>query len=630
MVHISLNVFLGQMLIGLVNGSFYAILSLGLAVIFGLLRVINCAHGAQYMIGAFATYMLLQYCGLGYWYAIILSPMGSALFAALIERTMLSRLYRVDHLYGLLLTFGIAFTLEGIFRYFYGSIGVRYPTPKDLNGAINIGFMVLPFYRAWVVAASLVICAATWLIIEKTKLGSYLRASTEDAILVESFGINVPLLLTLTYAFGAALAALAGVLAAPMYQINSSLGSEVIMVLFAVVVVGGLGSVAGAIATGYLLGIVEALTRIFYPEASNIVIFVVMAAVLVVRPKGLFGREISNQTTGEPIYANATTAPIKAELSAQILLIGVAALIVAPVFAYPVNIMKLMCFALFAAAFNLLVGYVGLLSFGHAAFFGSAAYFTGYAMSYWGFEPLSAICLGALGAAGLGTLVGALAVRRSGIIFSMITLALGQMVYFFFLQVPFTGGEDGLQNIPRGKLLGLLDLSDPLIMYYFTLAIFLFGIFAVWRVVNSPFGNVLKAIRENEQRAISLGYRANRYKLGAFVISATIAGMAGATKVLVFQLASLTDIEWHMSGEVVLMTLLGGIGTLLGPIVGASLVTRLSDYLATSALPVNVVTGIVFIVCVMTFRRGIVGEITKRIPNSFHVLPEVHSMEEMT
>ncbi|MCD6071131.1 MAG: transporter permease [Microvirga sp.] len=293
--------------------------------------------------------------------------------------------------------------------------------------------------------------------------------------------------------------------------------------------------------------------------------------------------------------------------------IAIAALLAAPFFFYPVLLMSILCFALFACAFNLLIGYVGLLSFGHAAFFGGAAYFTSHAAKVWGWEPLAAILLGVAGAAVMGLLMGFLAIRRQGIYFAMITLALSQMFAFICLQVPFTHGEDGIQGVPRGYLLGILDLNEPLAMYYVTLAIFLFGFFTIWRIVNSPFGNILKAIRENERRAVSLGYRVDRYKLGAFVMSAALAGLAGGTKAIVFQFATLTDVNWQMSGEVILMTLLGGIGTLIGPVVGASLVIALQKYFAAWNFPVTVLIGIIFVICVLLFRRGIVGEILEFI-----------------
>jgi len=282
---------LGQLLVGLINGSFYALLSLGLAIIFGLLRIINFAHGAQYMLGAFTAYLLLTFAGIGYWPALILAPVIVGLLGAVVERLFLRRLYDLDPLYGLLFTFGLALTLEGTFRYLYGASGQPYATPAGLTGGTNLGFMFLPVYRGWVVIASLAVCLATWFLIERTKLGAYLRAATENTTLVQVFGVNVPLLFTFTYGLGVALAAFAGVLAAPIYQVSPLMGSNIIIVVFAVVVVGGMGSIMGAIVTGYLLGIAEGLTKVFYPEASNIVIFVIMAIVLLIRPAGLFGRE---------------------------------------------------------------------------------------------------------------------------------------------------------------------------------------------------------------------------------------------------------------------------------------------------------------------------------------------------
>ena len=280
----------GQLLIGLINGSFYAILSLGLAVIFGLLNIINFTHGAQYMMGAFVAWFLLQYAGLGYWWALLLAPIAVGLLGIVLERTMLQRLYKLDHLYGLLLTFGLALIIQGLFRNQFGSSGLPYRIPGELTGGQNLGFMVLPNYRAWVIVFSLAVCLGTWWVIERTRLGAYLRAATENPTLVRAFGINVPRMITLTYGFGVGLAALAGVLAAPIYQVNPLMGADLIIVVFAVVVIGGMGSIMGSIVTGFALGVIEGLTKVFYPEASNTVIFVVMALVLLVKPAGLFGR----------------------------------------------------------------------------------------------------------------------------------------------------------------------------------------------------------------------------------------------------------------------------------------------------------------------------------------------------
>jgi branched-chain amino acid transport system permease protein len=288
---IPIQAFLGQLLVGLINGSFYAMLSLGLAIIFGMLRIINFAHGAQYMLGAFAGYLLLAWAGVGYWPALILVPLIVGGLGILIERLAISRLYNLDPLYGLLFTFGLALVLEGIFRYYYGVSGKPYAPPPLLSGGANLGFMFLPIYRGWVVIASLVVCLGTWLAIEKTKFGSYLRAATENPSLVQAFGVNVPLLLTLTYGIGSGLAGLAGILAAPVYQVSPLMGTDLIIIVFAVVVVGGMGSILGAIVTGYILGLAEGFTKVFYPEASSTVIFVIMALVLLVRPAGLFGKD---------------------------------------------------------------------------------------------------------------------------------------------------------------------------------------------------------------------------------------------------------------------------------------------------------------------------------------------------
>ena len=279
----------GQLLIGLINGSFYALLSLGLAVIFGLLNIINFTHGAQYMMGAFAAWFLLAKLGLGYWWALALAPVAVGVTGVIVERLMLARLYKLDHLYGLLLTFGLALVIQGLFRHEFGSSGLPYAIPKALEGGTNLGFMYLPNYRAWVIFASLVVCLGTWFVIEKTRLGAYLRAATENPELVRAFGINVPRMITLTYGFGVGLAALAGAMAAPIYTVSPQMGADLIIVVFAVVVIGGMGSIMGSIVTGFALGLIEGLTKVFYPEASNTVIFIIMAIVLMIRPAGLFG-----------------------------------------------------------------------------------------------------------------------------------------------------------------------------------------------------------------------------------------------------------------------------------------------------------------------------------------------------
>lgn len=601
----------GQLLLGLINGSFYAMLSLGLAIIFGLLNIINFTHGAQYMLGAFIAWMLLNYLGIGYWWALILAPLVTGLVGVFIERLLLSRLYHLDHLYGLLLTFGIALVIQGAFRNWFGISGLPYGIPPELSGGRNLGFMFLPNYRAWVVFISFVVCLATWIVIEKTRLGAYLRAATENPTMVGAFGINVPRLITLTYGFGVALAAFAGVLAAPIYSVNPDMGADTLIVVFAVVVIGGMGSILGSVVTGFGLGLVEALTRLFYPEGSTVVIFVIMAIVILIKPAAQTATVASPSADSGLTLGRSDGQMGMPRYHAAIFVALLVAGLFAPFILSPVFVMKVLCFALFAAAFNLLLGYGGLLSFGHAAYFGSASYICAYAAKAWGLTPELAIMSGVLVSAGLGFLIGALAIRRQGIYFAMVTLAFAQMIYFVAVKAPFTGGEDGIQAVPRGRLFGLIDIASDQSLYFLVLLIVLGGLLAIYRIVHSPFGQILKSIRENEPRAVSLGYRVNQYKLMVFVLSAAFAGLAGAMKALVFQFASLTDVNWTMSGEVVLMTLLGGMGTVFGPLAGAALLETMQNYFAGFGAWVMIIQGLIFVVAVMMFREGIVGLIAR-------------------
>jgi branched-chain amino acid transport system permease protein len=626
MLDIPIQVVSGQILIGLINGSFYAVLSLGLAVIFGLLRVINFAHGAQYMLGAVTAWLLLQYAGIGFWPALICAPAIVGAIAWVIERFLLRRIYGMDHLFGLLLTFGMMLIIEGVARYWLGVAGKAYAPPAALRGIWNFGFVIVPIYRGFVVAASLAACLTVWLLIEKTKIGSYLRAATEDAPLVESFGVNVPRLMSFAYVLGAALAAFAGVLAAPIYQVSPLMGSHLIIVVFAVVVAGGMGSILGSVVTGLSFGVLEGLTKLFYPQASSVIIFVLMAIVLIARPQGLFGRD----SDAKPQTA-ALARPMvhtNTKLISAMLLGLIVVLLAAPYVVYPLFLVQILCFALFASAFNLLIGYAGLLSFGHAAFFGSAAYVTAYMLKVWGWPPELGIVAGMAVAALLGLVIGSLAVKRQGIYFAMITLALSQVVYFVFLQSPFAGGEDGIQAVPQGRLLGLIDLSNPMVLYYAVLVIVGLAMALLWRIIHSPFGEVLGAIRENEARATSLGYFTDRYKLGAFVMSATLAGLAGSLYVISIQIASLSSVTWQVSGEVILMTLLGGMGTFFGPAAGAAIVFTIDQYMASSPIPAPVVTGLLFVACVLAFRRGIVGEASQRLATKFNKKTAQHTSSE--
>ncbi len=594
---------LGQLLIGLINGACYAMLSIGLAIIFGMLNIINFTHGAQYMMGAFCAWMLLNYAGIGYWPSLVIAALVIGASGIVLERLFLKRIYKLDHIYGFLLTYGLSLIIEGLFRQRFGSSGQPYGIPPELQGGFDLGFVFLPYYRVWVIALSLIVCLGTWFAIERTRMGSYLRAGTENAELVQAFGINVPRMVTLTYGLGVGLAGLAGVMVAPIFQVSSTMGSNIIAIVFAVVVVGGMSSIRGAIIGGFVLGTIEGLAKVFYAPASSTAIFVIMGLILLVRPAGLFGTEMP---AGAGHAVSVPAPPRKIANATTLALLALA--LAAPFVLYPIFLMKALCYALFASAFGLLIGYAGLMSFGHAAFFGGGGYVTAYAVKAWGFPTEIGILAGGLVGGLLGLVVGGLAIRRRGMYFAMITFSLAMIVYFYAVQAPWTEGEDGIQNVPRGHFLGIVDLNDSVNLYYFVLAIFLAGYAFMHRVIHSPFGQILKAIRENETRAISLGYRVNQYRLAIFVISAALAGIAGGTKTIVFQLATLSDVGWHISGLVVLMTIVGGIGTKLGPIVGAFLIVAMDNYLAEAGSWVIVIQGVIFTLCVLAFRRGIVGE----------------------
>jgi branched-chain amino acid transport system permease protein len=611
----------GQLLVGLINGSFYAMMSLGVAIIFGMLRIGNFVHGAQYMLGAFGAWYLMRlpelFPGLGlpsigYWWALVIVPLVVAVIGALMERIFIRRVYDLDHAYGLLLTVGLAMAIEGAFNVYYGAAGQMYGVPESLKGGINLGFMFLPIYRAWVIAAAIVVCFGTWYMVERTKLGSYLRAATENPDLVRAFGINVPRLLMLTYAFGVGLAGFAGVMAAPIYQVSPQMGQGMIITIFAVVVIGGMGSIFGAIVSGLMLGVIEGLTKVFYPQASATVIFIIMALVLIFRPAGLFGKETTSHSVADVSSGRSGSFLENGRLWLAIFTVGGVAL---PFLVYPVMGMKILVLALFALAYNLIFGYVGLLAFGHAAFYGSSAYVTAHAAAAWGLPPELSILAGVAVATAIGALFGWLAIRRQGLYFAMITLALAQIIYFYGVQAPWTHGEDGIQSVPRGMLFGVIDLSNTLNMYYVTLAVFLAGFAFIYRIIHSPFGQTLKSIRENEPRAISLGYSTDRFKLIAFTLSAMLSGVAGGLKAIIFQLASLADVFFMTSADVLLMTLIGGVGTLLGPVVGAAVLVTLQRELATLGAWVVVVQGIIFVLCVLFLRKGIIGTLEEFLAN---------------
>ncbi|QDL38616.1 ABC transporter permease [Rhodoferax sediminis] len=604
MFDFSPNALFGQLLLGLMNGSFYALLSLGLAVIFGMLNIVNFAHGAQYMLGAFAA-VALGRLGLGYWWALLLAPLAVGIVGLLTERLFLRRVANLNHLYGMLLIYGLTLVIQGAMQSTFGASSLQYSAPEHFSGGIRLPFLFLPYYRLWVVLFSLAVCGGTWYVIERTRIGAYLRAATENPTIVRTFGINVPLLITLTYCFGVGLAGLAGVLAAPIYQVRPMMGADLLIIVFAVVVIGGMGSILGSIVMGFGLGLLEGLVSFIYPQASTTAVFLVMVLVLIVRPAGLFGWVVSGPADAIENEDTSDVTPRGVLVFCGLALLVVA---VAPLFVFPYVLMQAMCLAIYALSVGFLIGYVGLLSFGHAMFLGAGSYAAAHLATAWGVPSDLAMLVGVVAAAVLAYAVGLIALRRQGIYFAMITLAIAQMLYFAAMQAPFTHGEDGIQKVPQTDLLGFLPLSNPKVLYVVVSAVFVLAILALARIVNSPFGEVLRAVRDNEARAVSLGYNAGRYKLVAFVISGALAGLAGAMKAIVSQSANLSDMHWSMSGEALLMALIGGIGSLYGPVVGAFIVFAIVYYFASLGEWVVVVQGVVFVACVMLFRRGLVGE----------------------
>jgi branched-chain amino acid transport system permease protein len=606
-----IDMILGYLTIGVVNGSFYALLSLGLAVIFGQLNILNMAHGTFYMMGAFVAWAAARYLGLTYFVTLALAPLCVAGVGIVLERVLLRRTYGLDPLYGFMLTFGCSLVIQGAFQSRFGSTGLPFAAPDWLSGGFELGFLFVPAYRLWVVGVALCACGLAWLVVNRTRAGAILRASSENAAITAALGIRVPRVFAGTFALGAGLAGLAGVLAGPIYQVSPLMGADILLVAFAIIVIGGMGSIGGTIASSYGLAIIESFTQALVPQASSLVIFVLMCVVLLFRPQGLFGiatiRGHEFPAARLPCVSSNEGATVATKLrSALGPLLAAAAVLALPTIFYPFYLMKMFCLAMFAASFNFLLGFAGLVSFGQAAMFGTAAYLTAYAAKEWLLAPELSICVGVGAAVVLGLAMGALAIRRRGIYQAMITLAIAQMAYFLYVQSPFTHGEDGIQSVPRGLLFGLIDLRDDMNVYWVCASAMFAVFFGLWRLLSSPFGMLVVAIRDNERRAVSLGYDVKRYQLAAFGVASFCAGLAGSLSAIVFQLATLSGVHWGLSGDAVLMALIGGIGTLSGPLVGAAVLVTMQQFLAPFGAWVQIIQGMVFVVCVLMFRDGLV------------------------
>jgi branched-chain amino acid transport system permease protein len=605
--------YLSQLFNGLVNGGFIALMSLGLSVIFGMMRVVNFAHGALYMLGAFIAFIVGSSFGLSLWVALIVAPLVIGGFGLMLERLFLRRLYGLDPSYNLLLTFGLTLIIEDTMRHFFAVQGAPFLVPASLAGAIDLGFMVYPKYRFFVLVLSLAICAATWLLLERTRLGALVRAGTERPALLRCFGVRVPLLVCGTFAFAAGLAAIAGVLASPLRNISPFMGQEMIATTFAVVVAGGLGSIAGSVVMGFVVGVVSALAAVWYPPAANAATYILMVAVLIVRPGGIF-RGVD--TAHFPLhYTPITPAAKRIAMGWKLRLIALAIGLVLPWFVYPVLACDIVLWGLCALGFDMLFAFAGLLSFGQAAYWGGSAYVTGILIAKLHY-PMWA---GLVGGVAVSTLVslafGALIARKKGIYFSMVTFALAEIVYFVINQSPrYTGGEDGLHGIARGSLLGI-SLENQVTFYYAALALTAAAVAFVFLVIRSPFGLASSGARDSERRMLSVGYDVERLRLRAYVLSAFLISIAGSLFALNHEFVSLESVYWRASGEPIMMTLLGGAGTVFGPMLGAGIVVFLRDCLSTVTDSGSLVLGVTFVIVVLVFRRGVLGEILHRLPS---------------
>jgi branched-chain amino acid transport system permease protein len=602
-----MSFYTAQLFNGLVNGAFIALMSLGLSIIFGMMRVVNFMHGAMYMLGAFAAFLAGAYGGVSLFLALGLAALLVGGLGVVLERLLLSRLYRLDPAYNLLLTFGLTLIIEDLVRSFFGVTGAPFLVPSVLKGAVQLGFVVYPKYRLFVVAVSVVLCFATWLLLEKTRLGALIRAATERPDILKCFGGNVPLLISGTFFAASALAGVAGALAAPIRNISPFMGQEMISLTFAVVVAGGMGSIAGSVLMGFIVGVLSSLTAIWFPPGANAVTYVVMLVVLVVRPGGIFrGVDVSHF----PLHYTPMTERARAIFrSPGIAVAALAVGLLLPWFIYPVVAADILLWGLCAVGFDLLFAYAGLLSFGQAAYWGSAAYITGVLVSHFGFVSWEAFLLGVVGSTAMGTLFGFIIARKKGIYFSMITFAFAQVIYFMVNQLSWlTGGEDGLHDVFRGTLFGF-SLTDDRVFYYLCLILVAATIAFVFLLLRSPFGLALTGARENERRMTSVGYDVYMIRVQAYALSAFIISIGGALYVLNHQFVSLEAVHWRASGEPVMMTLLGGAGTIYGPMLGAGLVLMIRNTLSTITDSGSLILGCLFVAVVMVFRRGILGEL---------------------
>ena len=595
-----------QIFNGLVNGGFIALMSLGLSIVFGMMRVVNFMHGAMYMLGAFAAFLAGSHFGISLLLALPLAWILVGGFGVVLERLLLSRLYRLDPAYNLLLTFGLTLIIEDVMRSLFSTTGAQFLVPHMLSGAVYLGFTYYPKYRLFVLAVSVLLCLAAWFVLERTRYGALVRAATERPTLLKCFGGNVPLLMSGTFFCAAGLAGVAGALAAPIRSISPFMGQEMISVTFAVVVAGGMGSIAGSVVMGFVVGLLSAMAALWYPAISTAIIYIVMLVVLVVRPGGIFrGVDISHFPLHyTPMTERARRIFLSPGVALGCLCVGLAL----PWLVYPSVATDIILWGLCALGFDLLFAFAGLLSFGQAAYWGAAAYITGVLISKFGLPSWEGFLLGIMGSTALSVGFGFIIAQKKGIYFSMITFAIAQIVYFAVNQLSaYTGGEDGLHDVIRGTLFGF-SLDDDRVFYYLSLGFVVLMVAFVLRILRSPFGMSLVGARENERRMMSVGYNVYLLRVQAYILSAFIISVAGSLYVLNHQFVSLEAVYWRASGDPVMMTLLGGAGTVFGPLLGAGIVLLIRNVLSTITDSGSLVLGCLFVVVVLLFRRGILGE----------------------
>jgi ABC-type branched-subunit amino acid transport system permease subunit len=614
-----------QLFSGVALGAILVMLALGLSIIFGILGVINFAHGNFFMAGAYAGVFFLTTTG-SFWWALLLAPIVIGVLGLGVERFLIRPLYGRSADDPILLTFGLGYVIvEGV-RILFGSDGVPFETPAALRGVANIGIGFFPVYRLFVIAVVASIVILLWLGLEKTKFGLVIRAGARDPEIMRVLGVDIGRIWLIVFGIGAGLAALAGVLAAPMRTVNPEMGASVLSEAFVVTVIGGMGSLLGSVAAGLLVGIVISMTSLFAPEMATIAMFAFMALVLLVRPQGLFGavglssaKWTEQRSSFEDYDSPSAWARLASERIAEWRApLSIAALCVLPwVLPSQALAVNVLIYGLFAVGYNLLFGYTGLLSFGHAAFFGAGAYVTGISIGHFGVSWFAGMALGVAAAGVLAFAMGALSIRTRGIYFAMVTLALAQLVYYTALQASsWTGGENGLRGFTVSRIgIGALsvDFLNPVVKYYVILVFVAIALWFLSRILASPFGGVIEAIRENEGRAVACGFNVARTKLLAFVLSGLFCGLAGALSALHLSIVPLDALGYATSGQVVMMTLLGGAGTFFGPFIGAFTMIVMEDALSQWTSHWQLILGAVFVLFVLYLPQGIWGALLASI-----------------